>query len=524
MSIMPLVPFAIAAITVILIIIINILDDKMHPIAFILALLNAFAFLVYVVVYNAYIDEDWFNYLYMGHIIFAALFLLIVLLIQVRKVLFFKTHYQVFLNSIKASKWNAYYVVDQKGRIKEMSDSILEELGFDFHEVKGKDLFEILNKSIRITNFDEVETNNRSLETYYEDYSKKVKKDQLDTHTLMFQNYKGKSTLLRTTEQPIYIFGRYRGRINIGEKRSDFDLIGIERQLKEKERELESLRLKYIATIELTNDGLYYIDLDERYMWASSKFLEKTDFTSSMIDLKDYQNYIYNEDLNSYLGSLSSLTMRKKTFKTRYRLMIGGEYVWVDDRGQRIFEDKTSNIIVGSLDIVSARGYAKVGNEVLDNIKTEKDIHVHLKQLYNENRRFQLALFELKNIPEINKEMGREIGDMLISEYVKKLMNSFMSESSEIFRISGLVFAVTILDPQKMQILKTGSTKNPKFLNMEINYGAVNAEVDVLLGVSSSYGGALNSRSLFEQAEHALGLTKHKNYSSNVCYYGDIDD
>ena len=117
---MPLVPFAIAAITVILIIIINILDDKMHPIAFILALLNAFAFLVYVVVYNAYIDEDWFNYLYMGHIIFAALFLLIVLLIQVRKVLFFKTHYQVFLNSIKASKWNAYYVVDQKGRIKEI--------------------------------------------------------------------------------------------------------------------------------------------------------------------------------------------------------------------------------------------------------------------------------------------------------------------------------------------------------------------------------------------------------------------
>ena len=120
--------------------------------------------------------------------------------------------------------------------------------------------------------------------------------------------------------------------------------------------------------------------------------------------------------------------------------------------------------------------------------------------------------------------MGREIGDMLISEYVKKLKNTFMSESSEIFRISGLVFAVTILDPQKMQILRTGSTKNPKFLNMEINYGSVKAEVDVLLGVSSTYEGALNSKSLFEQAVHALSLTKHKNYSSNVCYYGDIDE
>ena len=134
MSLIPLVPFAIAAITVILIIIINILDDKMHPISFVIALLNAIAFLVYVVVYNTYINEEWFQYLYMGHIVFAAVFLLIVLLVQVSKVLFFKAHYHVFLNSIKASKWNAYYVVDQKDRIKEMSDSILEELDLSFRK------------------------------------------------------------------------------------------------------------------------------------------------------------------------------------------------------------------------------------------------------------------------------------------------------------------------------------------------------------------------------------------------------
>lgn len=524
MSLIPLVPFFIAIITIILVIIINLLDNKIHPIPFIIALLNASVFLVYIPFYNKYIENDLFKNLFLGHIIFALLLLFIILYIQIRKVLFFKTHYQIFISSIKASEWDAYYVIDHKDRIKEMSESILEELGFEFSEVKGKNFYEILNKSIRITSLNNVETNNRVLETFYEDYAKTVIKNQLDTHTLIFQNYQGKTTMLKTTEQPIFIFGRYKGRINIGTKRTDFNLIGIERKLKQKEKELESLKLKYISTLELINDGLYYIDLDENNIWVSDVLLEKLGFVNNTIDLKDFYSYIYEEDLKSYLGSISSLTTRKQTFKTRYRMLINGQYVWVNDKGKRIFEDVTSSLIVGLIDLVDTRGFLKTGNELLDNLKTEKDLHTHLSNLYGNNKRFQLALFELKNIPEINKEYGREIGNMLIAEYVKKLINSFMSESSGIYRITGLTFAVTIIDPQKMQILKKGATSNPKFLNMEINYGAVKTEIEVLLGVSSSYTGAKGAKEIYKEAEAALSFTKHKDYKSNVCYYEDADE
>jgi len=524
LQLVPLVPFFIAAITIILVIIINLLDDKIHPVIFTTALLNAVAFLAYIPFFEEYINEQWFFNLFLGHTIFAGLILLIMLFIQVRKVLFFKKHYQLFISSIKASEWDAYYVIDHKDRIKEMSQSILEELGFSFSEVKGKNFYDTLNKSIRITSLNEIETNNRLLESYYKDYSKTVTKDQIDRHTITFQNHKGKTTLLRTTEQPIFILGRYKGRVNIGEKRTDFNLIGIERKLKQKENELEALRLKYISTIELINEGLYYIDLDENTIWASDAVLNKLGFNNNTIDLKDFYSYIHEDDLKSYLGTLSSLTTRKQTFKTRYRMLINGQYIWIDDRGKRIFEDVTSNLIVGFLDLVDTRGFSKTGNDILDNLKTEKDLIFHLNDLYKNNRRFQLALFDLKNIPEINKEYGREIGNMLISEYVKKLMTSFMSESSGIFRISGLVFGLTIIDPQKMQILKKGATTNSKFLNMEVTYGAVSAEVDVSLGVSSSYYKALNAKEIFSQAEQALLLTKHKDYQSNVCYYEDIDE
>ncbi len=524
MSLVPIFPFTTAVIGLILLMVVNILDDKFRAFIFIVVLISTLSFLAYIPFFETLNEISWFSYAFYSHVGATITFLIVMVFVLVKKVLFFKQHYKIFLNSVKASKINAYYVIDHKNRIKEMSDSVLEEIGFEFSEVKGKNIFDIFNKSIRITHFDEIETNNRNLEGFYESYPKTAKPDQLDSHSLMFQNYKGQSVLFITIEQPIFIMGKYVGRINIGEKRSDFSLVGIERKLKEKEKELEELRQRYVATIELTEDGLYYIDLDEKYLWASEKFLEKTHFTNNMIDLRDYQNYIYKEDLNTYLGTMSSLTTKKENFKTRYRLLINGEYVWVTDKGKRIFEDSTTNIIVGALDIIDTRGYAKLGIEVLDNMKTEKDIHIHLKTLYENNRRFQLALFDLKNIPEINKEYGREIGNMLIGEYVKKLKDSFMSDSSEIFRISGLVFAVTIMDPQKMQLLKTGSTKNPKFLNMEMNYGAINTYVDVLLGVSSSYVKAKNAKEIYEQAIYALSLTKHKNYASNVCYFEDLDE
>ena len=80
--------------------------------------------------------------------------------------------------------------------------------------------------------------------------------------------------------------------------------------------------------MELINEGLYYIDLDEHTIWASDALLKKLGFTSNVIELKDFYSYIYEDDLKSYLGTLSSLTERKQTYKTRYRMLIDGQYVW----------------------------------------------------------------------------------------------------------------------------------------------------------------------------------------------------
>lgn len=520
----PLIPFGIAVIIIAVIIYLNILNNKIQQVPLVLALINAVSFLAYIPFYNKQIENEWFLYLFYSHSGITILLLIFILIFLLVRIVFFKQHYKIFLNSVQTAKNNTYFVVDKKNKIKEMSGSLLNEIGLTFKEVKAKNLFDIFNRSIRITHYDNIETNNRSVETLYETYSKEVKKEQIDNHIYIFQNHKGQSILMRTTEQPLFILGKYKGRVNIGEMQSDFNLLEVEQKLKQASYDLESLRLKYIATIEIVNQGLYYIDLDDKTFWASQTLVKKLQLSTDMINFEDYQKYIYEDDINSYLGSLSNLTTRKDTFKTRYRFLVNGQYLWVTDHGKRIFEDKQSNLIMGTIDTVEASGYSKTGLEVLDNLKTEKYLIPHLTKLIKENKTFELALFNLHNLPEINEEYGREVGNMMISEYVKKLMGSFMSESSDIFRIAGVTFAVTIVDPRKISLLRKGVINNPAFLNLKMNYGVISPEIEVKMGVVSSPKDSKEANELFSFAKQAINLTKHKDYNSHVCYYGDLND
>ena len=48
-----------------------------------------------------------------------------------------------FIKGVKNTKWNVYYVVDHKERIKDISISLLRELNLDKADVVGKKLFSV---------------------------------------------------------------------------------------------------------------------------------------------------------------------------------------------------------------------------------------------------------------------------------------------------------------------------------------------------------------------------------------------
>lgn len=515
-------PIILSVLSIVFLILIGIFDEKNYKVLTSVLLINVLGLSSYLV-FNEYLkDLPYYKEIHAGHMLVNLIIFLLMIGLSFYKGLFSKNHYQLFIKSIKKTKWNAYYVIDKKTRIKEMSDGLAAELGFTKAQVIGKPLFDVFNRSIRITSFNGVDTNNRALEIYYEEYEKNVTSNQQDENEILFQNFNGKTVMFHTVEQPVFIFGKYKGRISIGEIRSDFNLLGVEKTLLEKEQALESLRLKYIATLSLVEDGLFYIDLDQRYVWGSDQFVKMTGLLDNTIDMNDFRQFIHKDDLNTYLAVLGGLTQRKQTYKMTYRFLYKHNYIWLRDTGTRIFEDSSSNIILGSITVLNQSSYQKTSIKEIDELLTENDLFVHLDQLIESRKHFQLAMFELTNIPQINETAGRVVGNMLIAEYLKKLRQTFMSESSAIFRLSGLVFAVTLIDPRKMDILKQGVNSSNSFLNLQMNYGHLKTEVQVSLGVSSSYQDGQTSLLLQDHAKKALGVAKNPNYNSNSCYYKDI--
>src|SRR5690606_33283920 len=197
-------------------------------------------------------------------------------------------------------------------------------------------------------------------------------------------------------------------------------------------------------------------------------------------------------------------TPSKPTYAASYRFKLDDTYIWIKEKGKRLFEDRESSVIMGTITPVHAQYFRKSNIAVLDQIKDENYLLPDLKQLIKNGRPFQLAIINLKNVPKINSEHGRDVGNMLMAQYITRLKQSFITESSDIYRLSGLEFAFTITDPRKMASLHNGVRSQENYLNMTMEYGSITAELEVFIGVAQMYDDAVNAQDLYQNAALAL--------------------
>lgn len=519
----PIYPLIISIFTLFIIIIQSIQTEKVLKTRLVLAFFNITIAVMVFVIYNRFIvDNTLYEQVYIGFNFYVYALFVLVLYSSFKTATLKANHYQLFVKSIKNSKWNAYYVVDSKERIRDMSSSLLAELNIEKDEIIGKKLFTILNKSVRFTRLNGSDINNRQLESYYLRYKEDAKPGDSEVQELSFMNFVGNPVILHMVMQPVFALGRYKGRICVGEKKTDFDLLAVEKELNERSSELESIRHKFIATLEISEEGLFYIDLDERSIWASDTLVRMLGLSSNSMDLVDFRRLIEPEDLKKYLALLGDLTINKKSYSTTYRIQINGRYMWFKEKGKRLFEDTHSAVIMGTLNPMKTKHYLASNIDELDGLKDHNDMLVHMNKLFRENRYYEFLVIRLKNMPKINETHGREIGNMLMAEYIKKLRSSFVSESGDVYRISGIEFGVIVTDARKMDLLANGIKSNKTFLNLTMQYGSISVELEVFAGIAISASDANDEHQLYQAAHQALKIAENPQFNSHCCFYKDI--
>ena len=519
----PIYPLIISVFALFIIVIQSIQTEKVLKTRLILAFFNiAIAVMVFVIYLRFIVDNHMYEQIYIGFNFYVYAWFLLILYSSFKTATLKANHYQLFVKSIKNSKWNAYYVVDAKERIRDISSSLLAELNIEKEEIIGKKLFTVLNKSIRFTKLNGQDINNRQLESYYLSYKENAKTGDSEIQELSFMNFVGNPIILKMVMQPVFALGKYKGRICVGEKKTDFDLLAVEKELNERSTELESIRHKFIATLEISEEGLFYIDLDERSIWASDTLVNHLHLPSNSMDLVDFRRLIEPEDLKKYLALLGDLTMNKKAYTTTYRIQVNGRYLWFKEKGKRLFEDTNSAVIMGTLNPMKTKHYLASNIDELDGLKDHNDMLVQMNKLFRDNRYFEFMSIRLKNMPKINETHGREIGNMLMAEYIKKLRHTFVTESGDVFRISGIEFGVIVTDARKIELLANGIKSNKTFLNLTMQYGSISVELEVFAGIAISQSDANDEHQLYQAALQALKIAENPQFNAHCCFYKDI--
>ena len=499
--------------------------NKLEKTKLTLSLVNIFILGLSALFYEQYILTSeimmivYYSYIGVVFVLFAILCLSIV-----NNSLQKSSDYSQFIESLNNTSWNVYFVCDKNDRIKEISESLLLDIGLKKEDVIGKKAFDVFDQKIRFTHVNDTEITNKELREYYKTFSSSTKVGEEYKREIYFQNCNGHTVVLNLIEKPLFVSGKYRGRLNIGQKKSDAALAEVERELVTRNKDLESIQYKFIAALELTEEGIFFNDLDQNYIWGNDVFVKDLKLGSNTISYLSYKDYIYPDDLNTYTSMIRSLTPERPNYSITYRFKVGNRYEFVKEVGKRIFDDDNSNVILGFTKKVNANYFERTNMPEVDGAKSVEELLVVLDDLYKDHRLFQLVCVNLTTLPDVNNRCGRAVGNMIMNEYIKKIKTNFMSEGAEIYRASGLVFYFIITDTRKMELFKRGLYSDSNAMDLGLNYGSLRAELKVNIGVAEATIDGLNKEELMGNCNRAINASLNPNYRVNYAYYKDLKD
>ena len=289
----------------------------------------------------------------------------------------------------------------------------------------------------------------------------------------------------------------------------------MESDLNEANQELDMFRSRFITILEKTNEGIYFANLEEGYIWFNDVLVKKLSLSGNNISLDEFYSMIHPSDLVLYKERISSKDLE---YDLKYRFNTGSSYIYIEERGKKISSGKTKELC-GIIMPIDDYGFSKT-QTLLDEIKGEPEMYARLKQLENDDKIFQIVIFKVASVPEINDKFGRAIGNLQLAQYVNFFKSNFVTEN-QIYRTGGLEFVAFVTDYRKMDILKNNLYNGEKILHSKSTYAKEELDCEVYMGISS-VDDELSHKNTLENAYKALKYATNPQFNSNFAYYKDI--
>jgi len=264
----------------------------------------------------------------------------------------------------------------------------------------------------------------------------------------------------------------FKSKIRITQNLTDYDFFELEKELDSIKDASELLRKRFIYTIGLLEEGLIFYDETMENLFLTEEVVKITGFKKPEITLDEYKGMIHKDDQNAYLHNIKKINKKVPELTHKYRLTINDSYTWIEEKG-RMFSHGKNSYLISTVKKLDIRLFPSTSIEIIHSLPSEDDLIKVLSQYRKDKRTFYLTMMHLTNIPDINKRFGRDVGNLMIAEYIKQMKYHFARENNTVFRISGIQFAIIIEEEQKYNNLHRALVSGGDLINVRINIGGI---------------------------------------------------
>lgn len=301
---------------------------------------------------------------------------------------------------------------------------------------------------------------------------------------------------------------------------SEYDFYELEEEYKALGEESELLRKRFISTIELLNDGISFSEEGEK-TFGTDRYISILGLKNNEFDKINHENLIYKDDLVQYRSILEKVSKKNPIYTTTYRVEKDGSSLWIKEVGKKIYLNKKTSIIsiIKPMDI---KLFPETEIEVLNTLPGYKKMYNEMQRLSKIKQPYNLVLIQLTNIPKINEKYGRDVGDLMMGEYLKKTRFNFIKDNISLYRMGGINFGLIIKDEKKYEILERALVNGGDLLNLKMIFGGITQIIYPNLGISESPYTGKNADQVIEEALEALKISLKDNTDDNHCFYNKL--
>jgi len=277
----------------------------------------------------------------------------------------------------------------------------------------------------------------------------------------------------------------FRRKIQVTKNLTDYDFFELEKELDRVNNASDLLRKRFIYSIDLLSEGLIFYESDFSGLYITDQVKSLINTDQNQLTLDEYLLLIHEDDKKNYLQNIKKMNDKLSAFEIKYRIQAGENYAWMIEKG-KMFKHNKAEHIISTFKPVNLKLFPDTMIEELDSLPYEEDLTKTLSSLRKEKQTFYMIMLHLTNIPDVNKRFGRDVGNLMIAEYVKNMRYHFAREKNTLFRITGIQFALIIKDELKYQNLHRALTSGGDLINLKLNIGGIQQIIYPNLGVVKS--------------------------------------